>query len=333
MKIGANAKASAIASIDVKASVNRENSETSTYDKSITNKFITSIGAPMPASLEMKEWLSGSSVQPMPVSYFLEPLHELLQQSVIVERFKSKVDLGITDVELKNIAVNLKLAYHNYCLHLKDVNGAEICKPEGYVKVESKELYTEFVTSKNLSVNDLEGLPVKCGQNSALNYFQFQDGDKNFRYKLRCIKSDNISDSCETKQTTPEEADKAKGYTYSLTYSDFNAVSSLSKHKIQCNKGSLLRSFQVNVEGKKIYFVYECCSAKVSVCLNKKTSPTPVEEKITYLASQEVNADTVNPNDANTKENTHFGLQGFELIHNEAVKTLNYDYVACSIAS
>jgi hypothetical protein len=76
MNIASNARYSAFLSLSVnvntKTSLATNNYEE--FEKNISNKYVTSLGAPMPADLEMGSWFEKTKDDPMPISYSTSPI-------------------------------------------------------------------------------------------------------------------------------------------------------------------------------------------------------------------------------------------------------------------
>jgi hypothetical protein len=274
VNISAQAKYSAMASIDVKASYKKHTKASSQFDSAITNKFVTSVGAPMPLSMEMNDWLAATNTLPMPISYEIKPIIELFQISVV----KNKMIKAGIDADF--FINNLQTAYDNYCSFLVESKIIASCNQDNLVTASTSEWATKFNSDGSGSVFHLDRHLIDCGQNSAINYFRLQRGDGNIRYAYRCIKSDNISNTCFSKETPPQstgEAQKSANY--------------LDRHTISCDAGQVLRSFVLSRNGDNIFYKYNCCTAKVTNCFKYNTPQTDSgDHSIYYLDRQEVDA-------------------------------------------
>ena len=110
VKVEVEASASAIVSVSAKTSVDNQSSSRNAYKSKVSNHWATSIGAPMPSSLKREDWLSGTSSTPMPISYELVPIQNLLINSIDL-----KEELKTKGINSDKIAVQLTKAYDDYC--------------------------------------------------------------------------------------------------------------------------------------------------------------------------------------------------------------------------
>jgi hypothetical protein len=275
VNISAQAKYSAMGSIDVKASYKKDSESSNSFDSAVTNKFVTSVGAPMPSSMEMGEWLSATGTVPMPISYSIKPISELLQINDV------KTKLSQSGVDPDFLVKNFQEAFDNYCDFLVRSKIIASCTQENSVVINKIESATKFADDGKGDIFFLDRHPIDCGQNSAVNYFKLQRGDGTIRYSFKCVKSDHISNTCYNKETPPQE-------TASNSHKSANY---LDRHMVTCDAGQALRSFVLTRNGNKVFYKYSCCVAKIKNCFKAKTAEADHGEMSThYLDRQEVDA-------------------------------------------
>lgn len=274
IKISSQAKKSAMRSLDVKNSYKNNKKTSSQFESVITKKYVTLVGAPMPSSLDINDWLAATSTLPMPISYSIKPITELFQISAVKNKL---AQLGI-DADFINS--NLLAAYENYCNFLVDSKIINSCNMNNIVFPLKSEWGTKFDSDGSGSVFNLDRHLITCGQNSAINYFKLERKDNSVRYAYRCIKSDNISNTCFSKETPPQSIGDAN-----------NSANYLDKHTVSCDAGQVLRSFVLTRTGDNINYKYTCCTAKVSNCYKYNTLQTDSgDNSIFFLDRQEVDA-------------------------------------------
>lgn len=275
LNISAEAKASAMASVSVKTSLNNKDEKNNKYENSITNKFVTSIGAPVPASMDMKEWLSGTSVLPMPISYSLRTITELFQVTEVIKKLAEK------GINAEHIAVNLQKAIDGYCTHLLEKKAIKTCSADIPNPTTRRYLYTGFTDNGGGNIFFLDRQNINCENSEALNYIKLENGDKTIRYKVICVKSDSISNNCLMKETGPQ--DVADSREESLIF--------LDRHKIECDENYVLRGFSLKRNNDKIYYKYNCCKASVKNSFEFNSNATnPGNGSISNLSLQEIDA-------------------------------------------
>jgi hypothetical protein len=304
VNIPAQAKYSAMLSLEVKKAVEADTKATNEFSKAVTDKLVTSVGAPMPSSMEVADWLTGTAVQPMPISYSLKPLTELFNNSGIHKKLS---EMGIQADELEK---NLLLANNKYCNHLVDTKKIDSCYSSALVPVDLSQESTDPKPDQEGSILALTDHQVQCKDNSAINSFQLKrEGDK-ISYSFKCAKSDYISNKCHLKQTTHSAISDAyfKKYQKSAPF--------LDRHPIACDEDTVLKRFQLDTEGDQIFFRYLCCNAQVKNCSRIITPETDkTDDSIFSLANQVVDAKESNV------------LSSVHLVTGE--KTYKYEITVC----
>jgi hypothetical protein len=226
--------------------------DTSVTD-AIANTYITSIGAPPPLGNNVTQWLAGSKNIPMPITYELKKIHDILNYPAFIHK--------LTELKLNTamIHANLDKAYKSFCLYLLEKKEVSDCDPE--VPTLTTEHYTEWKPVLKTHIKELENHDIDCPDHSAIHYFKLQwtksrDKNKNYwRFQFLCTKSDKISlDEC------------VKGQTMTKLVENTEDLSSLADHPIKCAAGYVLNQFRYEwqKDGQKYgHFVYDCCKAKV----------------------------------------------------------------------
>lgn len=262
-------------SVDVKSSYKKDTEASNSFESSITNKFVTSVGAPMPSSMEMGEWLSATGTVPMPISYAIRPILELFQNS------DTKNKLSQIGLDTDFLSKNFQDAIDKYCDFLVRSKVITSCSQSEFVAKNKFESFTQFNDDGKGDVFFLDRHAIDCGQNSSLNYFALQRGDGTIRYNFKCIKSDNISNTCSNKETAPTD-----------TASDSKkSANFLDRHNLICDEGQALRSFVLSRNGNKIFYKYSCCVAKIKNCFKGKTPEADSGDfSSLYLDRQQVDA-------------------------------------------
>lgn len=273
LNISAEAKASAMASIAVKSSLKINQNSSNKYENSITNKFVTSIGAPLPASMDMKEWLSGTSVLPMPISYTIKSIVDLFKVDSVKKLLTEK------GLDADEIAANIQKAINGYCLHLLEKKAIKTCSADIPNPTTRRYLYTEFTDDGKGNIFYLDRQNVVCENGEAVNYIKLEAGDRTVRYKIVCVKSDSISNNCLLKETSPQNV--AEKHEESLVY--------LDRHKVECDENFVLRSFSLKRNNDKIYYKYNCCKANVKNSFEFNSKPSEAGNgRIGRLSLQEI---------------------------------------------
>jgi hypothetical protein len=278
VKISSQAKYSAMASLNVRNSYKNDTKTSSQFESIISKKYITSVGAPMPSSMDINDWLAATSTLPMPISYTIKPITELFEISAVKNR------LAQIGIDANFINSNLQAAFDNYCNFLVDSKIITSCNQNNIVFPLRSEWGTKFDSDGSGSVFNLDRHLINCGENSAINYFKLERKDNQVRYAYRCIKSETISNTCFNKETPPQSIGDAN-----------NSANYLDRHTISCDSGQVLRSFVLSRNGDSIYYKYDCCTAKVSNCYKYNTVQTDSgDNSIFYLDRQEVDAKDTN---------------------------------------
>ncbi len=122
---------------------------------------------------------------------------------------------------------------------------------------------------------------INCGSNAAINYIKLNTvgGMKSYNYK--CIRTNSISNNCINKQTSPTDGSKS--------FTD-----NIEKHSIDCNSGTVLRSFALERDSSSIYFRYSCCHAKVHNSFDVDTEQPKDGDQKNVVDGQEVDAKDLN---------------------------------------
>jgi hypothetical protein len=257
-KMGINVEAQgsmgALVSVDVNAKFNMDSSSQSDQQKKDTNKYITTIGAPMPPSLDMETWLNAAMDTPMPISYTIKPLYELFNTSKI-----QKDLLNSNALNASIIYTNLKKAYDDYCTMLKRKDPNVNCVSTGTAtKLMPFQYTTMQEKTGNLDLDMLNNLKdVKCGASEALNYLEIRKNKSFFEIVFRCIQSQYISARCETKnsytiKSTMSTTNKDSGFGY-IKNLDFMCPEKTTLKSVFFQKIDIASGVKYGVE-------YQCCT-------------------------------------------------------------------------
>ena len=246
LKISAEAKYSAIVSVSVKGSYSRDQEKNDTFESKITNKFITSVGAPIPSNLEMEKWLEATVTTPMPISYVVRPITDLLKTP------SYKTSLSKIEIDPNIVASNIQLAVDNYCVYLvnkKIIKSCEEIKP-----IKKEEFETPLDEDGNGDLHYLTRHKVECGENSAISGFNLVLAERKYKYVYKCVISDSISDTCFEKTT---KVDIVGGV---IT----DSVHFLERLFVGCDYNQAIRSFKLERQAgtTNIYYSYSCCNIK-----------------------------------------------------------------------
>ncbi len=142
--------------------------------------------------------------------------------------------------------------------------------------------FTPFNDDGRGSIFFLDRHTVDCGNNAAINRFTVQrQGGNRVRYAYKCVTTKNISSTCVNKQTNPNETNgNERG---SLDY--------LDRHQLTCDAGHVLKSFKLGRNGRKIFYQYTCCQAKIAKSFEERTGESDKgNQSIIYLDRQTVDA-------------------------------------------
>jgi hypothetical protein len=152
--------------------------------------------------------------------------------------------------------------------------------------------------SGNGNIFFLDRADVKCGDNEAISQFKLNRSGNNLFYEYQCIKSNKITNKCESKKTDPNEVDVY--HTKSAHY--------LDKHNMRCESNSVIRRFKLERSGNRIYYDYLCCkNTNRPLCMNRITDGSDKGDLSTYyLDRQNVFA---GPKSAFTRINLNNGSQ------------------------
>lgn len=317
MNVRAEAKYNAMVSIDVKASYVSDKQSISKYEYGITNKYVTLVGAPMPASMDMAEWLKGTLIQPMPISYMLMPIVKLLDNIVVKERLKA-APLALDPDAIKT---NLIAAYNEYCANLQLDGTVQSCTttaPAATIlsgnAATVRETSTTNTDDLGGSIFALAQQNVACSDNEALSNFRYIKGTNLVKYSYKCVKSDSITNNCQIKETIPNAIKDSDPKT-SLNY--------LDRHELDCGTGSVMRGYQLYKSGDKlIFYKYNCCFAALTECVDFKTDNTEGGEKSIIYLDRQVNITT----GANNKVFGKFKMMS------DTIGNLYYSGKVCTLA-
>jgi hypothetical protein len=260
-------------------------SSSSDFGKAVSNTFKTSIGAPMPTSKNIDDWTQGSSFVPMPISYKLKPMMDLLQNNKFMQAqlMSEHNDFGIDSI--LQITGELNKAFTSYCSHLKNLKKLKSCEKD--IQPVVKKIYE--VSNKQTQLNDdgsgsiyyLDRHQLDCGLGSAIKQFNFHRDSGKIQYQYQCIKSSYITETCVTKTTSNND----------VAGDDQHSAHYLDRHNLQCDDGYAMRSFKQTRSGNQIGYSFTCCAATFESCTSLTTQQTDQGDRTTfYLDRQNVDA-------------------------------------------
>ena len=278
--------------------------ETSTeMENIISNRYITTVGAPMPQNLNLNCWIKASKLNPLPVSYIIRPLFELLE----IENIKEKIS-KIENVNYDTLISNLKQAYKDYPMYLERT---------GQLQSEPTYFGHEIEKSTNMVEGDtfwsLEKHTVDCGPNAALSFLKLGAAGKNIGFTYKCFNEESITQDCTMKQTVPTKA-ASKGTGYVM----------LSNHKMECPVNNVLSQFNMVVNDTTFFFKYNCCKTKFHDCSPQRNGKKAKTDNTKWMEAKDAELDSF------SKESKGV-VKSLSLNFDQEGKSFWYSFVACRL--
>jgi hypothetical protein len=172
---------------------------------------------------------------------------------------------------------------------------------------------TDCNDDANGSIYGLTDHYISCPPGSAVSRFQLKRVDDDIRYDYYCVYSPYIYPTLCKDYTTPVNSVKSGDSGHSAHY--------LDRHTVDCPDNTVLTKFGLNRNSDdKIYYSYNCCSAKLSSCADEVTSKTDSGDKETYYLDRQ-NVDTGN----------YAVLNSFKL--NSDGDNYTYSYRECALST
>ena len=267
VNIAAEASYSAVASLSVSSSLKTSSASHDEFEKNMSNKFVTSLGAPMPGNLEMESWFEQTKDEPMPISYTISPITQLLNMPTTKDRLRAA---GLNPEGLVS-------GLDNAVLSIQKEIGASPSSPStpAAVGTSIKVYNTAFDDDGAGSVFFLDRHNLMCNDYEAINSFRLVRGGSTIKYEYKCVKSDTVSKVCTEFNTDPQEA---------------LGVNYLDRHTVNCPSG-VLKGFQLLRNGNKMYYKYKCCNFTTGAanCNKIETAKTSSGDfKTFYLDRQQI---------------------------------------------
>ena len=264
--IAAQAEYSAMFSLSAKASseVKGDKSKNEEFEKNMTNKYVTSIGAPMPGSLEMADWFEKTNEKPMPISYFLSPISQLFRIPTVVTKLTAE---GLVP---NSLISGLDGAFKGIVKDIADFNKANgIVSPTSSAISSGYKTYnTNFDDDGQGNVVFLDRHPISCPDHEALSNWRLVRGDRTIKYEYKCIRSATISKTCTEYNTDPQDAGNA---------------AFMDRHTVNCPSG-VLKGFHFVRNGNKMFFKFNCCNLTIPLKCNQiETAKTAAGDHKTYF--------------------------------------------------